>query len=195
LIESAKSVGADAVKFQTYSAELLASVNTPKVAYQVRHDLLSESHLDMLRRLELSRADHIELFRFCEEIGIQFISTPYDVDSARFLNEIGVPFFKTASADLIDLPLQKYIASLNKPTLIATGMASLGEIEEVVNIYRQAKNLDIALLHCVSNYPCKDSSLNLRVINTLQNAFGFPVGFQIIAKASWLLQSRYVLGR
>lgn len=177
MIKSAKLTGADAVKFQTYSAKKLASADTPKVGYQVRQDLLHETHLDMLLRLELSKEAHIDLFNFCDEIGIQFISTPYDIESAIFLNDLGVPFFKTASADLTDLPLQKFIAKLKKPVVIATGMASLGEVEDVVNIYRQVDNNDIALLHCVSNYPCKNSSLNLKAMSILHNAFGVPVGF------------------
>ncbi len=131
----------------------------------------------MIKKLELGRPEHVELFEFCKNHGINFISTPYDIDSAVFLNEIGVGMFKTASADLVDLPLQRYIASTGKPTMVATGMATLGEVEQVVNIFDDANNQNLLLMHCVSNYPCSDASLNLRAMVTLNAAFGKPVGY------------------
>lgn len=177
LIREAKKCGADAVKFQTYKASSLASPITPKVEYQLSTTSAEESHLEMLQRLELSHDAHLELAAYCVEIGIEFMSTPYDLASAKFLGSMSVRFIKTASADLVDLPLQRYIASMGKPTIVATGMATLGEIERVVNIYEEEGNPHIILLHCVSNYPCSDESINLRAMNTLANAFGLPVGF------------------
>lgn len=85
--------------------------------------------------------------------------------------------FKTASADLVDLPLHRYIAIAGKPSIVATAMASIGEIEQVVDIYREAGNNDLVLLHCVANYPCSDASLNLKAMNTIQQTFDYPVGF------------------
>jgi sialic acid synthase SpsE len=93
------------------------------------------------------------------------------------LLKLGVKLFKTASADLVDLPLQRYIASTGKPTIVATGMASLGEIDQVVDLYEEAGNPNLVLLHCVSNYPCSAQSINLRAMNTLAQAFSLPVGF------------------
>jgi N,N'-diacetyllegionaminate synthase len=177
LIDAAKKSGADAVKFQTFSAKLLAAPNTPKVSYQESTTLASESHLEMLKRLELTKSQHIELAQYCRKNDIEFISTPYDIESAMFLNSIGVRFFKTASADLVDLPLHCYIASTGKPTIIATGMGNLGEIERVVKIYEKANNPNLILLHCVSNYPCSDESLNMLSMNTLGAAFDLPYGY------------------
>lgn len=177
LIDAAKKSGADAVKFQTFSANLLAAPNTPKVSYQESSTSASESHLEMLKRLELTKSQHIELAQYCQKNDIEFISTPYDIESARFLNSIGVRFFKTASADLVDLPLHCYIASTGKPTIIATGMGNLGEIERVVKIYEKANNPNLILLHCVSNYPCSDESLNMLSMNTLGAAFDLPYGY------------------
>jgi sialic acid synthase SpsE len=131
----------------------------------------------MIRRLELDHQAHYDLFNYCAEKSIDFLSTPYDIDSAQFLLKLGVKLFKTASADLVDLPLQRYIASTGKPTIVATGMASLGEIEQVVDLYEEVGNPNLVLLHCVSNYPCSDQSLNLRAMNTLAQAFSLPVGF------------------
>ena len=177
MIEQAKIAGADAVKFQTFSAERLVSQGTPKVSYQINHTDPSESHFEMIKRLELSRDDHLILFNYCNNLGIEFISTPYDIDSAKFLLDLGVKFFKTASADIVDLPLHQFIASSKLPTMIATGMSSLGEVEEVVDIYADSDHKDIVLLHCVSNYPCSAESLNLRSMVTLSSAFDLPIGY------------------
>jgi sialic acid synthase SpsE len=177
MILEAKESGADAVKFQTFTADSLVTINTPKVDYQKNTTLSDESHFEMIRRLELGELQHAVLFDYCASIDIDFISTPYDLESARFLDKLGVKLFKTASADIVDLPLQEYIASTGKPALVATGMANLGEVEQVVNIYNEQNNHNILLLHCVSNYPCSDIALNLRAMNTLASAFCKPVGY------------------
>jgi sialic acid synthase SpsE len=177
LILAAKESGADAVKFQTFVASKLVSPGTPKVEYQLKSSGEGETHFQMLQRLELTKHSHIELAAYCDELGIEFLSTPYDIESAAFLLEMNVRYIKTASADIVDLPLQRFIAKSGKPAIIATGMASLGEIERVVNIYSQFGNPDLVLLHAVSNYPCSDASLNLRTIKTIANAFSLPIGF------------------
>ena len=178
LILAAKESGADAVKFQTFKAEILASQLTPKVQYQIDNTGSSESHFQMLQKLELSYEDHFFLKEYCDSLNIEFISTPYDIISATFLNEeLDVSFFKTASADIVDIPLQEYIASTGKNAIVSVGMASLGEIEKVYEIYLKNNNKNLSLLHCVSNYPCSDKSLNLKVIRTLQHAFRLPIGY------------------
>ena len=177
MVLAAKLAGADAVKFQTFTAESLVSIETPKVEYQKKTTSNEETHYEMIRKLELTKPMHQILFDLCAEVGIDFISTPYDIESAKFLNELGVKMFKTASADLVDLPLQRYLAATGKPVIVATGMAGLGDVEQVVDIFETAGNPNIVLLHCVSNYPCSDLSLNLRAINTLAQAFGMPVGY------------------
>ena len=177
MIASAKDSGADAVKFQTFTAESLAAQDTEKVKYQLETTSDCETHYEMLRRLELGRSEHYELKDYCDQLGIDFLSTPYDVPSAQFLASLNVKFFKTASADLVDLPLHSYIASTGIPTMVATGMATLGEIERVVEIYCADNFPNVILLHCVSNYPCSDSSLNLRAMQAMGFAFSLPYGF------------------
>jgi sialic acid synthase SpsE len=177
MIEEAKRCGADAVKFQTYKSEKLARVSTPKVNYQQETTSSDESHFQMLQSLELSPRDHRILKDFSDSLDIDFLSTPYDKASAKFLFELGVKMFKTASADIVDLPLHRYIASTGLPVIIATGMASLGEIESLLTIYEDAKHEDVVLLHCVSNYPCSDESINLRAMKVLENAFNVSVGY------------------
>jgi len=177
MIDEAKKAGANAVKFQTFTAESLVSRGTPKVRYQKSTTSPDESHFEMIKKLELRPDDHYKLMDYCEKIEIDFLSTPYDIESAKLLDKLGVWCFKTASADIVDLPLQKWIAKTGKPAIISVGMASLGEIEKVVNIYRECNNKDIILLHCVSNYPCADESINLKVMQTLHQAFDLPVGY------------------
>jgi N,N'-diacetyllegionaminate synthase len=177
MIVAAKKAGADAVKFQTFNAESLASRDTPLVKYQEKSVFKDETHFEMLERLELSDNDHYELANFCQNLEIEFLSTPYDIDSAKFLAQMNVRFFKTSSADIVDLPLQHFIATTGIPSIIATGMATLGEIEAVVRIYDQVCNSNFILLHCVSNYPCSDASLNLRAMQAIGKAFSVPYGF------------------
>jgi len=178
MIDAAKSSGADAVKFQTFTAEALVSQGTPKVRYQESTTSPEETHYEMIQKLELKRDDHFLLKTYCEEVGIEFLSTPYDIASAKFLHEeLDVSLFKTASADIVDLPLHQYIASTGKHSIVSVGMATLGEIEDVVSVYRNLGSQNLTLLHCVSNYPCADESLNLNVMTTLRNAFQLQVGY------------------
>jgi len=176
MIDAAKKSGANAVKFQTFTAEKLVSKETPKVEYQESTTSKNESHYQMIKSLEFSYEDHIPVFNYCLEIGIDFISTPYDIESAEFLVSIGVKIFKTASADIVDLSLHHYIAQYADFAIVSTGMATLGEIERVVEIYRKY-DCKLTLLHCVSNYPCAYESLNLNVMKTLRNAFQCDVGY------------------
>jgi N,N'-diacetyllegionaminate synthase len=177
MIVAAKNSGADAVKFQTFTADTLVSQGTPKVKYQESTTDSQETHYEMIRSLEFKREDHQTIIDFCLKQAIDFISTPYDLESAKFLDSLDVRIFKTASADIVDLPLQEFLASTGKPVIVSTGMATLGEVEQAVNIYREAKNPYLTLLHCVSNYPCAIESLNLRIIETLRSAFQIPVGY------------------
>jgi N,N'-diacetyllegionaminate synthase len=175
LIEAAKYSGADAVKFQTFKAEELVSNSAPKVPYQISGS--RESHFEMIKRLELTESDFINIKQCCVINDLKFISTPYDVGSALFLDSIGLDYFKTASADLIDLPLHRFIARTRRPTIIATGMSTIDEIKECIDIYKCEGGNIHALLHCVSNYPCSDQSINLNVMKSMANIFDTPIGF------------------
>lgn len=177
LISEAKICGADAVKFQTFSAEKLVVPDTPKANYQKDTTPSGETHYEMLKKLELTKEDHISLMEYCAKEEIIFISTPYDILSAKFLLEFKVPCIKTASIDIADLPLQEYLAKSGVPVLVSTGMSTLGEVEEVMKLYSAADHNEVVLLHCVSNYPCSIESLNMRVIETIRQAFDVNVGF------------------
>lgn len=177
MVLAAKSSKADAVKFQTFTAENLVLPNTPKVKYQKKNTPKNQSHFQMLKSLELTKEMHYELFNFCKKLKIDFISTPYGIKEAQFLNKLGCRIYKTASADVVDLQMHEYLASKNKTVLISVGMASIEEISDCVKIYKKHKNKNFILLHCVSNYPCSFESLNLRVVNSLKKLFGCNIGF------------------
>ena len=173
LIDVAKDAGADAVKFQTFTTEGLLSKNivVPK------HVESRESLFETIRKLELSEEEHYELSEYCNQKGIIFMSTPLDNKSVDLLDDIGVPVFKVASCDLDNLPLLNYIAKKEKPIILSTGMGTISEVGEAVEVIKSYGNNDIILLHCVSAYPPKVEEVNLRAINTLREAFKLPVGY------------------
>lgn len=176
LILHAKLAGADAVKFQTFKAENLVLPGTRKVKYQLKYSRDKEDHFQMLKKLELSYENHQKLFDYCKKIRIIFMSTPYDVESAKFLNKIGVKIFKTASADLIDYNLHNYLSKQKKPIIISTGMSTLKDIKRTLKVYKKNQNSNIALLHCVSNYPCNLNSINMNALNELKK-LKFTIGY------------------
>ncbi len=176
ICEAVKS-GANAVKFQSYIANKLAAPETPKVNYQILNSVdKNETHLEMLKKYELSKEDHFNLKEFCDKQKIDFLSTPYDVESAYLLNKLEVKMFKTASADIVDYQLHRYISSTFKPVIISTGMAKIEEIESILKYYDKEKS-SLILLHCVSNYPCSLKSVNLKSISFLERYFNLPIGY------------------
>lgn len=177
LVDAAAEAGVGVVKFQTFKAERLVTPEAPKAEYQARATGSGESQYEMLRRLELSPEAHLRLIDHCRQRRVIFLSTPFDEQSADFLDEAGAPAFKTGSGELTNLPLLEHIARKGKPVLVSTGMAYLGEVEAAVQAIRRVGNEQIVLLHCVSNYPADPADANLRAMHTLQQAFGVPVGY------------------
>lgn len=177
LVDAAARAGADAVKFQTFKADLLATSDAPKAEYQARTTDASETHFEMLRRLELSADAHRELMSHCDEKGLLFMSSPFDEASADLLSELEVAVFKIPSGEITNLPLLARVAKKGKPMIVSTGMATLGEVETAVRTINDADNEDIILLHCVSNYPADPADVNLRAMATMAASFGLPVGF------------------
>ena len=177
MVDSAKKSGADAVKFQTFKAESLVSPKTAKIKYQRKTTGLKSTHYEMIKSLEFSRENHVKIKNYCKKKSIEFISTPYDVESAIFLNKIGCSIFKTASADIVDLELHDYLAKKKKTVIISTGMSTFDEIEKCLKVYKKSSNNNFILLHCVSNYPCSFNSLNLNVIPLMKKKYKCFVGF------------------
>jgi N,N'-diacetyllegionaminate synthase len=177
LIDVAAQSGADAVKFQTFKAELLATSDAPSAAYQIRNTGGAESQYEMLRRLELSQEAHRELMSYCSQRGILFLSTPFDDESADFLDELGVVAFKIPSGEITNLQLISHIARKDKPLIVSTGMADMHEVETAVRSIHACGNHDVVLLHCVSNYPAKPADVNLRAMHTMRQTLDLPVGY------------------
>jgi len=177
LIDSAKASGADAVKFQTFRADKLATRTAHKAAYQERTTASEESQFEMLERLELDAGTHKRLIEYCHQVGIQFLSSPFDAESADLLAEMDIPLFKIPSGEITNLPFLDHVARKGRPIILSTGMSTLGEIEEALTVLRAAGNKPITLLHCVTEYPAPYAEVNLRAMNTLRVAFGLPVGY------------------
>lgn len=177
MVEVAAAAGADAIKFQTFAADRLVTPAAPKATYQRRATGESESQYDMLRRLELSAEAHTRLLAHCRKQNILFMSTPFDEESVDLLLELDLPIFKIPSGELTNLPFLTYVARKNRPMIVSTGMATLGEVETAVRTIEAAGWSEIVLLHCVSNYPADPAQINLRAMTTLATAFQLPVGY------------------
>ncbi len=175
LVMVAKEMGADAVKFQTFKTENLVTKYAKKADYQIT-DTEDDSQYEMIKKLELSADEFQEIARYAAEEDIIFLSSPFDFESVDLLDKIGAPFFKVASGEITNFPLLKYIAKKQKPVILSTGMSTLGEVEEALNLMEKY-NDDLILMHCLTSYPAKMEDANLNVIKTLETAFKRPVGF------------------
>jgi N,N'-diacetyllegionaminate synthase len=177
LIDAAKASGADAVKFQTFQAGRLATRSAQKAEYQKRATDTAESQYEMLKKLELSRADHECLIDHCHTVAIQFLSSPFDLESIDLLDQLNISLFKIPSGEITNVPYLQRIAATGRPIILSTGMSSLGEVEEALATLRLAGAQAISLLHCVTEYPAPYDEINLRAMHTLRSAFGLPVGY------------------
>jgi N,N'-diacetyllegionaminate synthase len=177
LVHAAAEAGADAVKFQMFKAEDVASADAPKAGYQLETTDQYESQRAMLESLELPASAFAELKRLADEIGIAFLCTCYAEDELDYLAGLGVSAFKFASAQIVELPFLAHAATKNRPMLVSTGMATLAEVDEAVSTIREAGNERIVLLQCTTSYPAPVEDANLRAITTLSRAFDLPVGY------------------
>ena len=177
LVDAAVEAGADAVKFQTFTAESIATKKAQKAEYQTVNTGTSESQFDMLKNLELTYENHLELQKYCQDKGIVFFSTPFSIESVDLLEMFDVPLYKISSGDITNMVLLKYVATKGKPIILSTGMASLGEIEEAIGWILEAGNDRIVLMHCTTNYPARYDEVNLSAIHTIRQSFKLPVGY------------------
>ncbi len=173
LIDAAAESGADAVKFQSFRVDRLLIPSRDRYAQQMDG---TESAYQMLRRCELSWEDQEKLKKHADGRGILFLSTPFDEESADFLDSMGVPAFKIASSDITHVPLLRHVASKGKPILLSTGMSFLSEVADAIWSLRSAGAKEILLMHCVSAYPAAPQYMNLRALQTLQSYFEVSVG-------------------
>jgi N-acetylneuraminate synthase len=202
LVDAAAAAGADAVKFQTFNADLLVAASAPKAGYQLATTAAEESQHAMLKRLELGRDMHHELQRHANKQGITFLSTAFDAESLKFLLDLDLPLFKVPSGEITNAPLLWQFARTGKPLILSTGMATLSEVELALAVVchglhhsEEPASLDqvwwtwsqagsrarlsnhVSLLHCTSQYPTPMPEVNLYAMDTLAAAFGLPVGY------------------
>lgn len=176
MIDVAAACGVDAVKFQTFDADKLVSSHAEKARYQAEQTG-GGSQLDMLRNLQLSDDDHSRLMSRCAERDVLFLSTPFEEASADVLELFGVGAFKIPSGEITNFQFLEHVARNGKPMLVSTGMSDIGEVARAVDAIEAAGNTQIVLLHCVSQYPSDPAETNLRAMQTMRQAFGYPVGY------------------
>jgi N,N'-diacetyllegionaminate synthase len=179
LIDVAVESGANAVKFQTFKAENLVNFEAEMAEYQAKNLGEKRSQFQMLKSVEISFKDFENLKKYCDKKGIVFLSTPFDIESARFLKELGLEIFKIPSGEITNYLLLKEIGSYKKRVILSTGMANLSEIEEALDVLIEngTKREYITLLHCNTEYPTPIEDVNLKAMLTIKEAFKVDVGY------------------
>ena len=179
LVDFAKEAEVDAIKFQTFKTEKVISKYAAMASYQKKNLGTNESQYEMVKKLEISYKEFKKLKDYCDEIKIMFLSTPDEEYSLNFLvDELNISFVKIGSGEVTNLPYLRKIAAKNKPIIMSTGMANLGEVEEAINTIREVNfKVQISLLHCTTNYPTPYEEVNLKAMQTLAAAFKLPVGY------------------
>ncbi|WP_295740092.1 N-acetylneuraminate synthase [uncultured Helicobacter sp.] len=179
LIDVAAESGADIVKFQTFKSENCVSKNAKKAEYQLQTTNKQESQLDMIKKLELDLETHNILISYCKQKNIEFLSTPFDMESVDLLHNLGLEIFKIPSGEITNLPYLRKIGKYNKQVILSTGMANLGEIESAIAVLVDSgtKRENITLLQCNTEYPTPFADVNLKAMKSLKKAFRLPVGY------------------
>lgn len=180
LIDAAANAGVDLVKFQTFKADDLVSKKAKKARYQIENTGEGyDSQYEMLKKLELSESDHSALIKYANSKGIKFFSTAFDVKGLVYLNSLGFSLFKVPSGEITNYPYLKKIASFGKPVILSTGMASLKEIEQALQVLTSEglTKKNITVLHCNTEYPTPMGDVNLKAMNTIRSAFNVEIGY------------------
>jgi len=177
MVDEAKRAGADIVKFQPAIPEKVISKYADKAEYQKKTTGNEESQLEMCKRIHLKLSDYDIIKKYCEEVGIEFLSTPFDLESIDYLEKLDIRLWKIPSGEITNLPYLIKIAKTGKPVIMSTGMSDLNEVEEAGNVLKKGGAGEITLLHCTTEYPAPFESVNLRAMNTLREKFGTEVGY------------------
>lgn len=177
LIEKASAAGADYVKFQTFCTHELTVLDAPQATYQKQTAGEYVSQYEMLKALELSYEAHSILKAYCRQCGIGFLSTPFDLKSLAFLDQFGIPFWKVPSGEITNYPYLVRMAKTGKRIILSTGMSTLQEIRDALQLLRSHGSGEVTLLHCNTQYPTPFEDANLNAIQTLRERFGVPVGY------------------
>lgn len=177
MVEEAKRAGADYIKFQTFVPEKLVSQFAEKAEYQKRNTGDEQSQLQMLEKLALSQADFVELKKYCEVMGIGFISTPFDLESISFLDKLDMDFWKLPSGEITNLPYLEMIGKTKKKVVLSTGMCEMNEIQEAIAVLEKNGTKDMVVLHCNTEYPTPFSDVNLLAMKQMQEVLKKPIGY------------------
>ena len=199
-VKNAKEAGCDAAKFQSYKANTIVSKNSPAY-WDTSKEPTKTQHELFLKHDHFNKEDYEELCRYCKEVGIDFMSTPFDYASADYLADM-VDIYKISSSDLSNTPFIRHIARKGKPIYISLGAAYLSEAEEAVRVIKEEGNNQICLLHCVLSYPTINENANLNVIKTLKTVFpDLMIGYSdhtmpddnmAILTAAWMLGAEVI---
>ena len=177
MVEAAAKAGADYIKFQTFKPEKLVSKYAQKADYQKKTTGSQESQLQMLEKLALSYDDFVELKKYCEQIGIGFLSTPFDEDSIRFLDSLDMDFWKIPSGEITNYPYLVQIAQTGRDIVLSTGMCEMDEIADAMKVLEESGAGNISLLHCNTEYPTPYEDVNLLAMKQMRTAFKKQVGY------------------
>lgn len=179
LIDVAAEAGADFVKFQTFKAETLVTQTANKAEYQKEITNIDETQFDMIKKLELDRKAHEELMDYCNQKKIQFLSTAFDYSSIELLVKLDIPLYKIPSGEITNLPYLRHIGGMDIPIIMSTGMSTLDEVRDALNILLEvgAKKDKITILHCNTEYPTPMEDVNLRAMLTIKEELGTQIGY------------------
>lgn len=177
MIDKAKEAGADCIKFQTFISSNLVTKKAVKADYQIKQTKPDETQLDMLKKLELSFDEFVELNEYCKFKNIEFLSTAFDFESIDFLYNLGMKKWKIPSGDLTNIPYLIKISKLKQPIVLSTGMSTMEEISLALNTLKNNGSIDITVLHCTTEYPVPYKDVNLSAMLTIKNEFNIPVGY------------------
>ena len=180
LIDVAVDAGVDYVKFQTFKADTLVSPDAKKASYQNKNiNDGDDSQYNMLKKLELSHENHLELMNYCSQKNIQFFSTAFDVEGVNYLNDLGLTFFKIPSGEITNYPYIKAVALCGKPVIMSTGMCTEKEIKNALEVLLSfgLKKDQISILHCNTEYPTPMKDVNLKAMLSIQKTFGVQIGY------------------
>ena len=179
LVDAAVESGADAVKFQTFKASRLVTREAKKAKYQLQKTASSESQYEMLKKLELSEEDHASIYDYCSRSGIEFLSTPFDIESALFLCDLGVGLIKIPSGEVTNLPYLRVIGGVGKKIILSTGMCMMTEVQAALKVLIEsgADKKDVVILHANTEYPTPIQDVNLRAMTEISRQLNVKVGY------------------
>ncbi len=179
LVDAAVESGADVVKFQTFTADQLVTPDAVKATYQKAKTSAHETQMNMLRKLELSHNDHLAISERCQDHGIGFLSTGFDIESVDMLMGLGIDRIKIPSGEITNLPYLRHIGGLGRPIILSTGMANLEEVRSALDVLLSAGTPmeDVTVLHCTTEYPAPMCDVNLQAMVTMRDAFSVNVGY------------------